>query len=170
MFVSMTFRRRILVGIFTVLLLLKGFKSCYLCCFECWALDSCYLNVGLFDSKSILSMSVQCKSSPHCFAVCPANTSRANDLGKCSAFVDYAQPTFGDNCAGVQAFRSSPFQSKVYPVGSWADQWLALDSSFNTASCTTGVSVVDAEPPSISKLADLVLDMAVLCPCTYLDT
>lgn len=110
---------------------------------------------------------VQCKMSTHFFAVCPDNISRVNDLGKCSAFVDYAQPTYGDNCAGVQAFRSSPFQSKVYPVGSWTDQWLALDSSFNTASCTTGVSVADAEPPSISKLADLV---AVLCPCTHFDT
>lgn len=75
---------------------------------------------------------------------------RNSDAGKCSALVDYARPSISDNCAGVLGFRESNYQSKVFPQGTSTETWLALDASFNTATCEFDITVVDAEAPSIA--------------------
>ena len=38
-----------------------------------------------------------------------------------------------------------------FPHGTSIEEWLALDSSFNTATCSFAVTVIDTEPPTIGN-------------------
>src|SRR5438067_3761818 len=84
---------------------------------------------------------------------CPADVTRNNDAGQCSATVDPGTATATDNCgvASINGTRSDgqPLDAP-YPVGTTTITWTATDRSDNTASCTQTVTVNDSEKPTVS--------------------
>ncbi len=89
---------------------------------------------------------------------CPANITRPNDPGTCSATVDPGTATATDNCgtATVMGSRSDGAALNApYPKGTTTITWTATDGSGNTASCTQTVTVNDTENPVITCPASI---------------
>ena len=84
---------------------------------------------------------------------CPANITRSNDPGMCSANINPGTATATDNCGSptVSGTRSDggPLNGS-YPVGTTTITWTATDSSGNHSSCTQTVTVVDNEAPTFT--------------------
>jgi uncharacterized repeat protein (TIGR01451 family) len=85
---------------------------------------------------------------------CPANITRSNDSGQCSAAINVGTATATDNCDGnptVEGTRSDGHSlSDPYPKGTTTIHWTATDSSGNSSSCDQTVTVTDNEKPTIS--------------------
>lgn len=77
--------------------------------------------------------------------VCPANITRPNDPGLCTAKVGYSIPV-GDNCPGVAVVCNPPSNS-AFAKGTTTVTCTATDTSGNSASCSFTVTVVDTEKP-----------------------
>jgi len=89
---------------------------------------------------------------------CPANIQKNNDPGQCTAVATYTTPTATDNCTGVGAVSCSPASGFAFPKGTTTVTCSANDASNNTGSCTFTVTVNDAQPPTITCLADIIAD------------
>jgi uncharacterized repeat protein (TIGR01451 family) len=85
---------------------------------------------------------------------CPANITRGNDAGQCSAAINVGTATATDNCdpnPAVEGTRSDGRSlSDPYPTGTTTIHWTATDSSGNSSSCDQTVTVNDTENPTIS--------------------
>jgi len=96
---------------------------------------------------------------------CPANITRPNDPGTCSANINPGTATATDNCdtPTVTGARSDggPLNGS-YPVGTTTITWTATDGSGNHSSCTQTITVNDTEPPQISCPASFTLEPT--CP------
>ncbi|HXI93423.1 MAG TPA: HYR domain-containing protein [Blastocatellia bacterium] len=93
---------------------------------------------------------------------CPANVTKNNDLGLCSAIVSYPNATATDNCSGVGTPVCSPASGTTFPKGTTTVTCTVSDASGNPASCSFSVTVIDAQPPAISCPADITLEPT--CP------
>lgn len=76
---------------------------------------------------------------------CPTNVSVSNDIGACGAIVSFIPPTQTDNCGAN--FTSSHVPGDFFPVGNTTVQYVATDTSGNTATCSFVITVLDAEDP-----------------------
>ena len=90
---------------------------------------------------------------------CPANITRSNDSGQCSAAINVGTATATDNCDSsptVEGTRSDGRSlSDPYPKGTTTIHWTATDSSGNSSSCDQTVTVTDNEKPTISCPANM---------------
>ena len=100
---------------------------------------------------------------------CVANMSVGMDQGTCSAVVNYALPTYSDNCgvATIQQTAGLPSGS-VFPKGNTTNTFVVTDPSGNTATCSFTVTVSDDLAPiavckniSIPLNADLTAGITV---------
>lgn len=80
---------------------------------------------------------------------CPANVSVNNAPGLCSAVVAYPAPTVSDNCPGASAV-CVPASGATFPVGTTTVTCTATDASGNQSTCAFTVTVLDAQPPTIT--------------------
>lgn len=90
-------------------------------------------------------------SNPPPVITCPANVTRPNDPGTCSAVVTYPTPIATDNCPGTTVACAPPSGS-TFPVGPTPVTCTATDSGGGTSACTFTVTVVDVEPPVITSV------------------
>ncbi len=88
---------------------------------------------------------------------CPLNIQTNVTPGQCSKVVNYANPTYSDNCSGGSISLFSGLASgSVFAPGSTTVIWRAFDNVANSNTCSFLVTVVDNElpvincPPSIS--------------------
>ncbi|MCB0544460.1 MAG: HYR domain-containing protein, partial [Saprospiraceae bacterium] len=96
-------------------------------------------------------------------ASCPSDIIQSNDAGECSAIVNYATPTFNDNCGGaaqpgslVQGLASG----STFPPGTTVvEYWYSDQTGNGPAVCAFTVTVYDAEQPAIECPADVVVDI-----------
>ncbi len=79
---------------------------------------------------------------------CPANIVVNNDPDMCSAVVTYAASA-ADNCPGVTIAYDIP-SGTAFPVGVTTVTVTATDAHNNSSSCQFTVTVIDAQPPTIS--------------------
>jgi hypothetical protein len=79
---------------------------------------------------------------------CPANITRDNAAGNCSAVVTYTAPTVTDNCSGATTARTEGLPSgSAFPVGTTTNTFQVTDASRNTATCSFTVTVKDVQLP-----------------------
>ncbi len=87
---------------------------------------------------------------------CAADASRNNQALLCAYTVQGTEfdATFTDNCVGGSITNdlnnTSSIANEVLPVGVTTVVWTATDGNGNTASCTTVITILDAEPPTVS--------------------
>src|SRR5204863_9598184 len=81
---------------------------------------------------------------------CPANITKPNDPGQCTAVVTYATPTASDNCPGVSAVTCTPASGSTFPKGTTTVSCSATDASGNSGSCGLSVTVTDTQAPTIA--------------------
>jgi hypothetical protein len=79
---------------------------------------------------------------------CPAGITQNNDLGRCSATVNYAPPVVNDNCPGWTLICSPPSGSS-FPVGTTTVNCIVTDAGGARAQCSFNVTVNDTERLSI---------------------
>ncbi len=76
---------------------------------------------------------------------CPMNISVPNQPGSCGANVSFTPPTQTDNCGA--SLTSTNLPGDFFPVGDTTVQYIATDTSGNTATCSFVVTVLDTESP-----------------------
>jgi uncharacterized repeat protein (TIGR01451 family) len=82
-----------------------------------------------------------------CTIICPANISVANEPGQCGAVVDYASPATTGNCGDAPS--CSPTSGSFFPVGTT----VITCTTDAGPSCSFTITVVDAQPPTITTCA-----------------
>ncbi len=99
---------------------------------------------------------------------CPENISVENDLGLCTAMVNYDLPVAADNCDGISlALSGGPASGAAFPEGTTTVTYTATDASGNDASCSFTVTVVDLEMPVIDCPADTILSSDDSCGAVF---
>jgi gliding motility-associated-like protein len=82
---------------------------------------------------------------------CPTNFTVNNDLGSCSAVVNYGLAVFTDNCAGGSVAVTAGLASgSTFPLGMSSVTYEAQDASGNTSTCSFDITIIDAENPAIT--------------------
>ena len=84
---------------------------------------------------------------------CPAPITTFTDPGVCSAVVAFASPVASDLCSDPTSVSSDIASGSSFPVGTTTVRGKATDAAGNEAICTTVVTVVDNQPPTITGLA-----------------
>jgi hypothetical protein len=89
---------------------------------------------------------------------CPANITRGNDPGSCSANINPGTASASDNCGSptVAGTRSDgQALNAPYPKGTTTITWTATDGAGNRSSCTQTITVNDTQNPVISCPANI---------------
>lgn len=86
---------------------------------------------------------------PPAILTCPGNITVPNDPNVCGAIVNYAIPTFFDEC-GVVVTLIAGLPPGPFPVGLTTVTWVGTDPSGNATLCTFTVTVNDTQPPTIT--------------------
>ncbi|MBB3842152.1 hypothetical protein FHS57_006183 [Runella defluvii] len=87
---------------------------------------------------------------------CPANISVNSTQGLCGAVVTYTAPVGLDNCSGVTTTQTAGLASgATFPVGVTTNTFQVMAANGQTATCSFTVTVVDAEPPTITCPANI---------------
>ena len=87
---------------------------------------------------------------------CPASQYNVSTtLNQCSRIVTYSTPTFADNCPGsiLQAMPGTHNSGSTFTPGTYIEQYNVTDVQGNVAYCNFTISVIDTQPPVISKRA-----------------
>lgn len=85
---------------------------------------------------------------------CPADITVSNDAGNCSAVVNYATPTFDDNCGGTGQTGSLTMglaSGSAFQLGTTTVTYTFTDAGGTDVICTFDVTVNDTEAPSIDN-------------------
>jgi len=89
---------------------------------------------------------------------CPLNIVASNDIGNCSAVVNWTPPTAADNC-NIDSIVSNFNPGDVFPLGITTVTYIAYDPSMNTDTCTFTIEVFDGEDPIIANIpADITVN------------
>jgi hypothetical protein len=89
---------------------------------------------------------------------CAANITQPNDLGQCSAIVNYTAPIGVDNCPGsVTTLIAGPAPGASFPVGTTTVTYRVTDTEGLIASCSFTVTVSDIQAPAIACYADTTI-------------
>jgi len=83
---------------------------------------------------------------------CPSSINTNTTTGQCNRVVNYANPTYSDNCSGGAIFLFSGLASgSVFPTGTSTVVWRAVDNTgINSTTCSFTVTVTDNELPIIT--------------------
>ncbi|MES2800793.1 MAG: HYR domain-containing protein [Bacteroidota bacterium] len=87
--------------------------------------------------------------------VCAPAVTVANAPGQCGASVALTAPITSDNCSVASVVNNAP---AFFNVGTTVVTWTVTDGSGNTSTCTQNVTVLDTELPTISCVADIVVN------------
>jgi gliding motility-associated-like protein len=116
-----------------------------------WTVNDIYGNV------SECSMTVNVTDDELPLVTCTADINQTADAGICGADIIVDGITATDNC-GIESitndFTGTDNASGVYPVGTTTVIWTITDIHGNESSCSTVVTVTDAENPVITCPAD----------------
>jgi hypothetical protein len=88
---------------------------------------------------------------------CPADITRSNDTGNCSAIINFTCPSATDNCS-VSNVVCNPPSGSTFNVGTNTVTATATDTSGNTSNCTFKVIVNDTEKPTITCPTDVTVN------------
>ncbi|MEZ4800581.1 MAG: HYR domain-containing protein, partial [Flavobacteriales bacterium] len=83
---------------------------------------------------------------------CTSDITVNNDVTLCSADIIVDAPVVADNCgiaSVVNDYNNTDNASDTYPVGTTFVQWTVTDLGGNIATCTTVITVVDIDLPTI---------------------
>eukprot|EP01094_Clydonella_sp_ATCC50884_P005017 TRINITY_DN13_c0_g2_i1.p1 TRINITY_DN13_c0_g2~~TRINITY_DN13_c0_g2_i1.p1 ORF type:complete len:1421 (-),score=585.57 TRINITY_DN13_c0_g2_i1:320-4549(-) len=98
--------------------------------------DTCQVRVTVVDTEPpVLS--------------CPEPVTVFTDEGQCGAAVQLELPEVEDNCDPGQVALSRDFPSSFFPLGTTTVTFRGLDDAGNVGVCSTSVTVVDDEAPTI---------------------
>jgi large repetitive protein len=99
---------------------------------------------------------------------CPADIVVGNDLGECSAIVNYLVE-FDDNCPGSDLSQTLGLASgSQFPFGVTSNTFVVEDAAGNTATCSFDVTVNDTENPTIVCPADTTINNDLgLCEAAF---
>src|SRR5262249_41521938 len=81
---------------------------------------------------------------------CPANITRNNDPGVCTAVVTYAAPVAADNCPGVGTPVCTPASGSTFAHGTTTVSCAVMDASGNSNACSFTVTVNDNQGPTLT--------------------
>lgn len=109
---------------------------------------------------STASQTVTVEDHEKPWVLCTGNYTWNNEPGVCG--ISYFEPLFfaEDNCTPdslitITAVRNDGLPvNGFYPVGTTVITWTATDASGNSRSCTQAVTILDAEPPTITAIND----------------
>jgi Domain of unknown function DUF11/HYR domain/FG-GAP-like repeat/FG-GAP repeat len=87
---------------------------------------------------------------------CPANLSVPNDLGLCSAVVNFPVIPVTDNCPGV-VVSCTPPSGSAFPIGQTGVNCTATDTGGASVSCSFSVTVTDTQPVAIVCPSNVVV-------------
>lgn len=88
---------------------------------------------------------------------CPTDITVSNDLGECSAVVDYVV-NGSDNCPGSTITQTSGLASgSAFPIGITTNTFQITDAAGNTSTCSFNVTVNDTESPEITCPGNITL-------------
>jgi gliding motility-associated-like protein len=96
--------------------------------------------------------------------VCPADQTVIATSGECGTDVIVEIPTATDNCevlSIVNDYTNTNNASDYYPVGETIVTWTTTDIHGNEFTCTTTITVVDTEAPSLVCPSDVTADNTV---------
>jgi len=90
---------------------------------------------------------------------CPADIVVDAVSGDCDAAVNYADPSFSDNCPGatLQLIDGLPSGSD-FPVGTTTITYEAIDLAGNSAQCSFIITILEDVPPVIDCPSDITVD------------
>ena len=91
---------------------------------------------------------------------CPPNITVSNDIGNCSAVVNYSTPVGTDNCGGTTSLTAGLGSGSAFPVGTTTETYTVTDAAGNSTSCSFTVTVNDIEAPTISCPANIIVSNA----------
>jgi gliding motility-associated-like protein len=117
-----------------------------------WTVTDIYGN----NSSCTMSITVVDDEAPE--VTCPSDITVNNDLGVCEALVTIDLPISSDECGiltVVNDYNGTENASDVYPVGTTTVTWTITDINGNVSNCSTNITVVDNEVPSITCPADI---------------
>ena len=117
-----------------------------------YAQDDCG-NVGYADQVVTVS-----DDARPVFVTCVDDITVNNDAGLCSAVVSWDDPVVWDSCDGYLVPTATPASGTAFAVGNTQVSYLATDSCNNGGTCHFDVTVVDAEPPTITCPADVTVN------------
>ncbi|MEI6577662.1 MAG: HYR domain-containing protein, partial [Bacteroidota bacterium] len=121
-------------------------------------------------NSSACSMSVTVTDNQAPFVRCPSNISVNAATGQCNAFVSVPLPVSSDNC-GISSVlnnvNNSNNASGTYAIGTSIIIWTVTDIHGNSSTCSTTITVVDNQPPTIVCPNTLLLNTTQwLCTAT----
>ncbi|WP_033961693.1 BspA family leucine-rich repeat surface protein [Psychroserpens jangbogonensis] len=98
---------------------------------------------------------------------CPSNITTTNDVGLCSAIVNYTAPTGTDSCATATTNQIAGLPSgSAFPVGTTTNTFEVTDGSGNTETCSFDVNVNDNEAPTITCSGIVTVNADANCEAT----
>ncbi|MFN6117540.1 MAG: HYR domain-containing protein, partial [Flavobacteriales bacterium] len=90
---------------------------------------------------------------------CPANIVTNNDAGMSGAVVSYAIPAGTDNCSwSITSMTSGIASGGFFPVGTTTVTYQVVDVAGLSTSCSFTVTVIDADGPSITCPANIIVN------------
>lgn len=122
------------------------------------------VQVSVTDGKSepvIASISVLVLDDVSPTIACPSDITVNNDPDQCGAVVTWTPPVANDNC-GVTSVDCTPASGSVFAVSTTLVTCVATDDKGNRAECSFNVTVVDAQPPTITCPADTQVNAELL--------
>jgi hypothetical protein len=100
----------------------------------------------------------------------PSDIQVSSDASNCAATVEWAEPSFADNCSGGSITQSAGLPSgSAFPVGVTTITYTATDEALNSYSESFDVIVTDDENPTISSISDFDVNPDAQCEFTIPD-
>lgn len=111
-------------------------------------IDDCSFTVTVKDAEAPVLLT------------CPGNIVVDNDPGLCGARVDYALPTFSDNCVVTGLLGNGWDPGDLFPVGTTTVQYNGFDAAANQSElCSFTVTVNDVEAPTMTCIDEYEVNL-----------
>ena len=102
------------------------------------------------------------------FVNCPTDTLIiGTDVDNCTAFVNFSTPIAEDNCEVTVSQITGPTSGSTLDPGFYTVQFLAIDASNNTDTCTFVIHVNDTQIPTIACPSKTIVVSADAGVCTW---
>lgn len=88
---------------------------------------------------------------------CPNSMTVGTDPNLCTAVVNYALPTFTDNCSASLTQTAGLGTGAAFPVGATTETWTVTDGSGIGLSCSFTITVEDNQAPAITCPANMTV-------------
>ncbi|UKN01117.1 HYR domain-containing protein [Paracrocinitomix mangrovi] len=115
-----------------------------------------FQSIDAAGNTSTCSFTVTVEDQQNPVITCPADITTNNDVGNCSAVVNYTAPVGTDNCPSpVTSLLSGLTSGSTFPIGTTTVIYQVVDGNSNTTQCSFNVIVNDTENPTISCPANI---------------